>query len=311
MFLSLLRSLAQLRHRTHASAAITTGGTLGAVACALALGGGCSTNGGGFNETPDAGSGSSSSGGFITDSGFGSSDTGQQGPPEEVFGHSGNTLFKLDPKTKAVQTVGTFAGCDDSIIDIAMNERAEIYGVTFSGLYRIDKGNAACTRIGTGSFPNSLSFVPAGTLDPSSEALVGYEGSDYVRIDLATGRKMVVRAKALRSPYESSGDIVSVKGGNTYLTVRGGACTNNDCLVEVDPVTGAVRVEHGVLGYAKVFGLAFWAGSVYGFTDAGELFEVKFGGGSIQTSRINIPGAPSGLAFFGAGSATSAPVIPR
>ena len=40
----------------------------------------------------------------------------------EVFGHSGDTLYRLDPDTKEVKEVGKFDGCGPSIVDIALDE---------------------------------------------------------------------------------------------------------------------------------------------------------------------------------------------
>jgi len=37
--------------------------------------------------------------------------------------------------------------------------------------YKLDLANAACSFIASGSYPNSLSFIPKGTLDPNAEAL--------------------------------------------------------------------------------------------------------------------------------------------
>jgi hypothetical protein len=56
-----------------------------------------------------------------------------------------------------------------------------------------------------------------------------------------------------------------------------------------------------------VFGLAFWAGTAYGFDQDGELFQVTFKNNAIQTSPIVIPSQPANMYFWGAGSTTSAP----
>jgi hypothetical protein len=100
--------------------------------------------------------------------------------PAEVFGHSGTTLYRLDPDTRAAQTVGTFSGCNEpseAVLDIALDEKSAMFGTTRTGLFKIDKATAKCTKIaaavGNKEFPNSLSFVPKGTLDANSEALVG------------------------------------------------------------------------------------------------------------------------------------------
>ncbi len=255
----------------------------------------------------DQGGGSSGTSGAIGDGGTFNDDV-HVSPPNlvaEVYGHSADTLYRLDPNTKAVTTIGAFNGCS-SVIDIAIDATSRLFGTTSTSLYAIDKGTAKCTHVASGSYPNSLSFVPKGTVDANVEALVGYEGSDYVRIDPSTGAKITIGS--LGQGLTSSGDIVSVKGGPTYLTVKGNGCS--DCLVEVDPKNGAMLKNWGSVKHANVFGLAFWAGSVYGFDDAGDLFEVTVASGTLATKAIAIPGGTSGLSFWGAGSTTSAPVVP-
>lgn len=242
-------------------------------------------------------------------------DTSIKSGPAEVFGHSGPQLYRLDPDTKGVTVVGTFAGCGGSVIDIALDESSNMYGTTFSGLFAIDKSNARCTKIADGTFPNSLSFVPKGTLDASKEALVGYVRDKYIRIDPVSGAITDVGSLG-DAKLESSGDIVSVIAGPTYLTVKsvGGdtRCSNADCLVEVNPQTGQITKNLGMLpGKQDVFGVAFWAGAIYGFSNTGSLFQVLINGGSISLAEITIPQAPAGLSFFGAGSTTSAPTQPK
>ena len=224
----------------------------------------------------------------------------------EVFGHSNTTLFRLDPKTKAVTEVGAFNGCEP-VIDIALDEASTLYAVSYNQLYTVDKATAHCTSIAKGEYPNSLSFVPKGTVDQNAEALVGYEDSDYVRIDTKTGVK--TKIGALGGGLKSSGDIVSVKGGKTYLTVKGGSCTANDCLVEVDPGTGKLVRNWGSVEHKDVFGLSFWGGKIYGFDKTGGLFEVVFGTSQLATTVIPMPGKPTNLSFWGAGSSTSAPLV--
>lgn len=226
----------------------------------------------------------------------------------EVFGQSATTLYRLDPTTKAVTTVGTFSGCGGSVIDIALDKNSNLYGTTYASLVSIDRTTARCTVIANGSYPNSLSFVPAGTVDATSEALVGYQGSTYVRIDTRTGT--VTPIGAIGGGYQSSGDIVSVIGGATYLTVNGNNC--GDCLIEVNPSTGALVKNWGSVDHPAVYGLAFWAGTVYGFSDAGKLFSVEFDRTALRITDLAIPNASSSLSFYGAGSTTSAPLdIPR
>jgi hypothetical protein len=101
--------------------------------------------------------------------------------PGEVYGHSSGTLFKLEPYSQVVTTIGPFNGCS-SVIDLAIDKDSKIIATTFDGIYWVDKTNAKCTLIAQGGYPNSLSFVPEGILDPVKEVLVGYQNSTYVRI---------------------------------------------------------------------------------------------------------------------------------
>ncbi len=98
--------------------------------------------------------------------------------------------------------------------------------------------------------------------------------------------------------------------GPSALAVQDGPCTDIDCSVEIDPTSGAVVKDYGSIGYNGVFGLAFWGGKVYGFPLEGTLLEVIFGANSAMSTEVPFPSAPAGLEFFGAGSATSAPVDP-
>ena len=228
----------------------------------------------------------------------------------EVYAHSADTLYKLDPLTKQITTVGKMTGCPSvfGIIDIAVDKNNNIVGVSGTALWSIDKNTAACTGIGVAasSFPNSLSYVPEGVLDPSNEVLVGYRGSQYVRIDPSNGQVTVVGN--LGAALISSGDIVSVKDGGTYLTVRGTACTH-DCLAEIDPKTGKLIKNWGDLGHDSLYGLAYWGGRAYGFSDGGELLEIKFDSQGVAAVPIPFPSKPPNLQFNGAGSSTVAPVM--
>lgn len=242
--------------------------------------------------------------GGTVDSGSFARDAGPlQAPPGEVFGHSENTLFRIDTITERMDLVGVFQGCT-YVADIALDENSTIYASTGTGLYIVETNTARCTRIAEGTFPNSLSFVPKGTVDASHETLVGFVGGDYVKIDTVTGT--VTKLGELGGKYESSGDIVSVKDGKTFVTVKGPDCA--DCLVEIDPTTGTLTKNWGSVGRSDVFGLAFWGGDIYAFTNAGEVLLLSFAVDSLDTKSIPLGSAPAGLKFWGAGSTTIAPL---
>lgn len=262
--------------------------------------------------------------GGISSGGSGTVVTG----PAEVFVHSSNTLYKLDPDTKALTKVGTFTGVTGSVVDIALNADGDMYGTTNDALYQIDKTTGASTKVGaggTGKYPNSLSFAPKGTVESDREVLVGYLESDYISIDPETGETDVIKPNALGEGLVSSGDIVSIREGDflTYLTVKPldsqdctgecAKCKDNDCLFEVDPATGEKISNLGTTNRSKVFGLAFWAGTLYGISSDGKLFEIDPTKSPLSTGvkNISIPGGLGTIAFFGAGSTTSAPRGPN
>lgn len=244
----------------------------------------------------------------LTDGGFGTNETAPRPTPGvygEVFGHSESALFRVDTRTREVAEIGVFQGCT-YVADIALDESSTIYGSTGAELVLIENNTARCTRIASGVFPNSLSFVPAGTVDSNAEALVGFQGGDYVRIDTKSGE--VTKLGSIGGGLQSSGDIVSVKGGKTFVTVKGKDCA--DCLAEIDPVDGKLVKNWGPLGRDDAFGLAFWGGELYAFTNGGELLLVTLDTGALVATPLPIANSPAGLKFWGAGSTTSAPTGP-
>ena len=279
------------------------------LACVLVA---CGGTGSGFDDAGNGNDAGASNDGSTNDTGLtfqdsslpegGSKPDASQPPIDYVYAHSPTVLYKVDPVAKTMTTIGNFSqNCgSENVIDIAVDSNNNGYATTFSGVYKLDLTTAVCTLIAQGSYPNSLSFVPAGTLDPQVEALVGYNGSTYIRINTTNGQ--VTTVGGLTGGYSSSGDIVSVKNGGTFLTVTGNSC--GDCLLQVDPKTGNMVQNYGSINHGAVFGLAFWAGTAYGFDDAGELFSITWQNNKLVTT--NIP-TTKGLEFWGAGSTTSAP----
>jgi hypothetical protein len=222
-----------------------------------------------------------------------------------VYGHTATTLYKVNATTKVVTAVADFHNCDSDVIDLALDAYSHAFVTTLNGLYRLDLSTANCTAVNpasTDTYPNSLSFVPKGTLDPSFEALVGYSGSSYVRINLVTG--VIQQIGTLGGGFVSSGDIVSVNDGGTYLTVKDpNGSPTTDFLVEVNPATGGLVRNFGALPFNNVYGLAFWGGSLYGFSNGGTLFEITINGSS--TTSAAVPNAMNEQ-WNGAGSTTAA-----
>jgi hypothetical protein len=273
--------------------------------------------------------------GVVDSSMFNDTGTLDAAPPVgEVYGHSPTSLYKLEPFSKTIATLGNFdclvacgmlqTGC--GMWDIAIDEKGNMIGTGVTALSQIqaagtlvsiDKATAHCTTIKTlaasSLYPNSLTFVPAGTVDANAEALVGYNGDQYVRIDTTTGAITTIGAlnPSQVGTWYSSGDIVSIKGGKTYLTAKPSTdpmYAGVDTILEVDPKTGVALKAIGSTGYTKLWGLGFWAGTAYGFSAAGQLCAIDLMTG--KGTPIPEMGIPPNLAWWGAGVTTVAPIAP-
>lgn len=291
----------------------------------------CSAGGGDDNLGSSTGGSGGGDAGFDTlqpsDSAIlvdSSPDPDGSGPPPvgEVYAHSDETLYKLEPISKTVTILGDFdcvtaTGGGSGMWDIAVDKDGNMFGTvnnfSSASLVRITKHNAHCEVVATApSLPNSLAFVPIGTLDPVEEVLVGFDRSTYVRIDKVTGAVQEIghlNPNDTGSSWESSGDIVSIIGDKTYATVKpqlGGTTYGTDTIVEIDPVTGRALKVIGNTGFYALWGLGYWGGVAYGFSEGGELCEIDLTTG--KGTKIGIPNLSSGLSFWGAGVTTSAPI---
>jgi hypothetical protein len=240
----------------------------------------------------------------------------------EVYAHSADTLYKLEPISKTVSVVAKFSCVDfdtsggNGMWDIALDKVGNMFGTLQSGfssgaVVQINKATAECTILSQGtSFPNSLTFVPAGTVDPNEEVLVGYNVDEYLRIDKQTGAKQTIgglNPNSLNKTFESSGDIVSIIGDKTYLTAKDTNSFGNDLILEVDPVNGKALKVIGDTGFSDIWGLGYWGGIAYGFNSPGKLIQIDLTTG--KGTNIPIANIPGKLSFYGAGVTTSAPVV--
>jgi len=236
----------------------------------------------------------------------------------EVFAHSDTTLYKLEPVSKTVTTVGEFdcltAG---GMWDIAIDKNGNMFGVAAAigsaALVRITPNTAHCeVVVEAPSLPNSLAFVPAGTLDQNKEVLVGFDRTKFLRIDGTSGAVEQIGSlnpNDTGEMWESSGDIVSIIDDKTYATVKpnlGGTTYGTDTIVEIDPQTGRALREIGDTGFYGLWGLGYWGGVAYGFSEGGELCQIDLMTG--KGVGIPIPNLSPDLSFWGAGVTTAAPI---
>ena len=221
-----------------------------------------------------------------------------------VYAHTATTLYRIDPDSLAITKIAAFgwpAGADE-MTDIAVDKNGGIVGVSETKVYRIDSATAACTLLTSGlqgAF-NGLSFVPAEAIGATGDdVLVGTRGDDGVvdRIDPKTGAVAVIGN--MGGSFTSSGDLVAIVGFGTVQTTVG---STSDVLARLAPSTFAATAV-GATGHTGIFGLAFWKGKVFGFSEGGDFLTIDPNTGAATVVQRGGP------AWWGAGVTTVAPVL--
>lgn len=194
-------------------------------------------------------------------------------PVPAIWVASPTTLYTLDPDTHVIKRVADFDCSGEPMIDLAMNAKEELFGITTESVVRIDKTSGVCTVLARGSqdLPYATGFVP---LD-GGEAWRGYQISTFDDVDPDSGALGFVGSLVndAGSAFQASGDMVAL-GDKTYLTTFDFDPNSGDVLVEVDRATGAVTKVDGKTGVAALLGLAQWAGVIYAFADNGRVYTV-------------------------------------
>tara|TARA_B100001094_G_scaffold309505_1_gene343215 strand:+ start:141 stop:1460 length:1320 start_codon:yes stop_codon:yes gene_type:complete len=192
-----------------------------------------------------------------------------------LFAHTSSALYKLDLKTKSFSLVGTFTFNKSKglVTDIALDRSNIMYAVTFTDLFKCKTQTASCSWVM--KLPtqfNGLTFVHKGTVYPSQDALIGIANNGgWWHIDLINNK--VIKLGSYGSGYSSSGDAFSVLGVGTYATVKKSG-VSEDVLVKVNPKTGKVISDLGVIGANNLWGLAWWGGVFYGFSSNTNVWEI-------------------------------------
>ena len=150
---------------------------------------------------------------------------------------SPNQLATVDVATGATSVIGNTSVF---FTDIAFNPTGDLYGISFSHLYSIDKTNASSTLIGglgvVSGTANALVFGADGTLYMA--------GNTLYSVNTGTGATTAIGGIG----YQSAGDLAFV-GSDLYMAA------SNGHLIRVNTGTGA-GTDIGLMGAGSVFGLA-------------------------------------------------------
>ena len=232
-----------------------------------------------------------------------------------VYAISAEALYRVDRDTLALTKVGDFSGPElpGLMIDIAIDRYGRMFGLGYQegavySIQRIDPATAQTTHLSSMADlgMNGLAFVPAATFGLSgNELLVATNGYDdrLFRIDLATGA--VTQLGYMGDTFRATGDLVSITGIGTFITVVGSPRLpfGGDRLVRLlAPTVAAVLVGNGI-GFDRVWGLTYAKGRLLGFTYEGEILTIDptTGAGTLVMS-----GTPD---LWGAAVATSGPLM--
>jgi len=234
----------------------------------------------------------------------------------QVYAHSGTTLFRVDAATFQPVMIGVMTGLGtQSLTDLAVDKNNHMVGITLDKLYNIDPTTAQVTLVknltGAAKGQTSLSFVPSDLNDPNSTDILvaANDQGDVFQIDTVTGDATMIGSYGTASLGKviSSGDLIGVRGLGIFATVDVGT-EPNDYLATIDPVTWQATPLPNPTGFNNIFGLGFWAGTIYGFVDdktdhTGKIITID------PHSGVGTVVDPGPVEWFGAGVTTNAPII--
>lgn len=190
-----------------------------------------------------------------------SSASAQAGPMLYASDESG-ALAAVNASTGKVSMIGSMGVV---MTDIAANLDGNLFGISYDGLYRIDRHTAAVTWIGQHHIPgaNALTFSPEGELFAA-----GSGSTKLFSIDTSNGVATIHKEIG----YASAGDLAYANIGcpPNYYCITGDlpslymSSTDGDLIKIGEDRAGGLAI--GVLGVNDMFGMAKGPnGELYGF----------------------------------------------
>lgn len=202
----------------------------------------------------------------------------QAGPVLWVNDSSGN-IGTIDVSSGTVTVIGNSGA---ALTDIAFDPSGNLYGVSFTNFYSINKTTGLATSIGSlgTTDSNALVFSNAGVA-----YTMGYNADNLRTVNVGTGAATSIGNV---SGFMSGGDL-AFHNGDLYLA------TTTNALVKVGfgPVSGT---SVGPFGVSNVFGLANGDNNVLYAVAGTNLYSVNAGTGAL-TSILDYSGKGLGQAF--------------
>jgi hypothetical protein len=221
-----------------------------------------------------------------------------------VYAHTGGDLYQVDPTSLQVSHLCSFSGLNGDAYDLAVRSDGTLFVVTGGSPAAIYKVNpTTCASGHVVDLPSGLNFNSL-TFTTNGELLSASATGEVDSLDLTTGA--VTQVGSYGTGLGSSGDLVVVYDPNTaqdliYATVVG--ITNGDMLIRVDPNNNFTGTIIGNIGYSEIYGLGYWAGTLYGFDSSGDVLQID-PNTAAATLLTN-----DGNDWYGAGTTPHAPVF--
>ncbi len=176
-----------------------------------------------------------------------------------------------------------------SLTDIALSSSGELFGTTFSELYKFNTSTQTSTLVGaTGATINGLGFAANGNL-------YGTGGSNFYQINAATGAATQVGSSIAN--FSSAGDIVfNPNTTNQFLALS--LSPDNSTLFSINSDDGTATAI-GNIGIGNVYGAFFEGGQLFGYTDDRRQIKIDLATGAgtfdrdVTGTSLTIGGAAS------------------
>ncbi|WP_424101698.1 PEP-CTERM sorting domain-containing protein [Moorena producens] len=150
---------------------------------------------------------------------------------------------------------------DIPFFDIALSNSGELFGVTPSALYSIDKSTGLSSLIGyLFAFINALGFS-----NDDDKVLYGAGDDSFYTIDTSSGAASLV---AKIPNFNSSGDIAFDSVNNQFFATSLSVDGSSDILFSI--ANDGTASEIGSIGFRDIFGLFFENGTLFGYTADGQ-----------------------------------------
>ncbi len=219
----------------------------------------------------------------------GDDDDSTAGPTAFMYAHTSTQLFGVDPTTYALTSVGTFNGQTPlfGVTDLAIDLQGNMWAISFEGTYQVDPATATMTERGSWLLPaeyNALTFLTDGRL------LAG-QGSSLFEVNLTTGA--LSSLGTVPGGLVFAGDMVGLPDGLLYCLMAPTPTSAQTSLVVYDPDSGQV-LDTWATGQGVMFGLGYALGTIFGFSEAGTIYELD------ASTGIGTSVSAAGQAFWGA-----------